>query len=752
MIVVNKKSKLSIAIILVIVSLIIVGGSYAFFEAIVDKDANNTAAVTTKKLSINFQDGPEIVLNDVLPGQKIIKTFTVTNTGNTTQTYHLDFKDVVNEFSRKSDIVYSLTSTNGGATLNDIIFPSGDETFAIDISINPNVTQEYTMVIEYKNLSENQSVDMGKTASAKIQVTQIIKVSTNGDSLADILNNHQNLATGYYDFEVEGDNETVTYPVHLIVLDGDQVITTDTRYGDLDDCASGTDASDMAKNMVIVMVKGDYTVNSGVTVGPIYNEQYGGPKGFMLYVTGTLTNNGTIENNHGAYAVGQNVYLWKNANGSYEYVPAAGGSGGAAKAENINNYQARVYGNDGSQSTLARGTGGGASGEIYINASSSTPSGGVSGAGTAGTSYSGGSGGGSAAGVWELNVTASAAATNGGAGGNAKSSYGNTYYTAGGVGNPGGADGRGTSNYADHFGANGTGGLLIIYASDIVNNGNITANGTDATYYENYGNKKAYGGPSGGGSVNIIYTDTYSNSGTIEASGGKTDAEGTTGGKGSYQIGKITNNTYQDILLNTQTSMELYRDDEVYFYTPTGYTYEISDPSVISLVDEKITALSDGTATITIKKGSTTIKTISILVHPYVITFYRESGDDFNTVSCYDDCSLTDLQTVMFDGIDSRQGTYGAMLLSHRNNKIHFTVDKDIYVSFSSAYYSDSGGASGKYAIFSKIENGVETEYYRLEQLNNTKNYGKYLFTAGTYSLTLSADYIVFDEWHLSNS
>ena len=79
-------------------------------------------------------------------------------------------------------------------------------------------------------------------------------------------------------------------------------------------------------------------------------------------------------------------------------------------------------------------------------------------------------------------------------------------------------------------------------------------------------------------------------------------------------------------------------------------------------------------------------------------------------------------------------------------------VDKDIYVSFSSSYYSDSGGASGKYAIFSKIENGVETEYYRLEQLNNTKNYGKYLFTAGTYSLTLSADYIVFDEWHLSNS
>ena len=69
----------------------------------------------------------------------------------------------------------------------------------------------------------------------------------------------------------------------------------------------------MAQNMVIVKVKGDYTVNSGVTVGPYYNETYGGPKGFLLYVEGKLTNNGTIDNSHGAYAVGQDVYLYKNS-------------------------------------------------------------------------------------------------------------------------------------------------------------------------------------------------------------------------------------------------------------------------------------------------------------------------------------------------------------------------------------------------------------------------------------------------------
>ena len=43
----------------------------------------------------------------------------------------------------------------------------------------------------------------------------------------------------------------------------------------------------------------------------------------MIYCTGTLTNNGTISMTaRGAKASGQNVYLWQNLNGEYEYIPA----------------------------------------------------------------------------------------------------------------------------------------------------------------------------------------------------------------------------------------------------------------------------------------------------------------------------------------------------------------------------------------------------------------------------------------------
>ena len=50
---------------------------------------------------------------------------------------------------------------------------------------------------------------------------------------------------------------------------------------------------------------------------------YGGPKGMIVYCTGTLENNGDISMTcRGAYAKGQNVYLYKNSNNTYEFVPA----------------------------------------------------------------------------------------------------------------------------------------------------------------------------------------------------------------------------------------------------------------------------------------------------------------------------------------------------------------------------------------------------------------------------------------------
>lgn len=161
--------------IIILLLVIIISGTYAFYTGRIDKTGESTASFKSKTLGVNFQDGPEIALSGILPGQKIIKKFSVTNTGDDVGIYHMEFINVLNELTRKSDLVYSLTATNSGAEFNEKEFASRDGTFAVNVEIAAGVTQEYTMVIEYKNLNENQSVDMNSHINATIQISDIIK-------------------------------------------------------------------------------------------------------------------------------------------------------------------------------------------------------------------------------------------------------------------------------------------------------------------------------------------------------------------------------------------------------------------------------------------------------------------------------------------------------------------------------------------------------------------------------------------------
>lgn len=140
------------------------------------------------------------------------------------------------------------------------------------------------------------------------------------DSIINALSNNK-LVDGYYTLKINGE----TYESHIYVFNGNQ--TWDSMvFGDNTDVANATAE---AKRMVIVKVIGDLTINSGATITSFASASgYGGPKGLFIYCTGNLTNNGTISMTaRGAKATGQNVYLWKNENSSYEFVPAVGGNG-----------------------------------------------------------------------------------------------------------------------------------------------------------------------------------------------------------------------------------------------------------------------------------------------------------------------------------------------------------------------------------------------------------------------------------------
>ncbi len=167
--------------------------------------------------------------------------------------------------------------------------------------------------------------------------------------------------------------------------------------------------------------------------------------------------------------------------------------------------------------------------------------------GVIGASYSGGTGGGSGLITQYLGLSSNTSVNygfnglnNGYRGGNSWSPEPNTFWVYGGVGNPGGT----SYGNANAKGNNGTGGLLMVFANSINNNGKITANGV--------GNGRTNaGGSSGGGSINIFYKNTFTNANenNITAAGGisvnnSKYGKAGNGGNGSVTIGSIETGSF----------------------------------------------------------------------------------------------------------------------------------------------------------------------------------------------------------------
>lgn len=392
-----------------------------------------------------------------------------------------------------------------------------------DLTTNKLINEDNTVTISAK--IENQTNKNTVTVSKKYDVnTNSTTNAYEAESILDALKNNE-INTGLYSLTVDDE----TYSLRVYSFDGDLNIKADTSLGTEADVAT---ESDYAKNMVVLKVNGNLTIDEGVTLTAYASKNgYGGPKGMMIYCTGTLTNNGTINMTaRGAKAVGQNVYLWKNTDGSYEYVPEDGSEGNGV---------------DRATGKGAKGSGGGGEGAI-------------------GTSYSGGAGGGGK----RLSGTAEKGSPNGGKGGDAVRDSGATYTGAGGgAGNPGGKySGRNASD-----GENGTGGLLIIASNNILNKGTIEANGASG------GSALEPGGNSGGGSINIFYNENHINDGEITANGKTKTSVGVTAYTGSISVGKIENNSYSSTYTNyTKTEIPSNTTGE-FDYTGSYSKYEIKE-------------------------------------------------------------------------------------------------------------------------------------------------------------------------------
>ena len=223
-------------------------------------------------------------------------------------------------------------------------------------------------------------------------LTEIEKIETKGEQTIELTGRNN-----------EGKIEKKTYSLDVILHKGTVILNGETeiegailnrenkeyKFGNESDVATGESEEKLAKNTVVLKIEGDLKIEEGVVVSSLESSQgFGGPKGMIIYCTGTLTNQGKINmSQRGAYAKGENVYLWNN-NGKkeFEYVPQYGAKGANSNATSTNTYQ-NVYPSITNAKGIGRQTAGGASGGAGKIGSGFAARGGIGGQGT---SYSGG--------------------------------------------------------------------------------------------------------------------------------------------------------------------------------------------------------------------------------------------------------------------------------------------------------------------------------------------------------------------------
>ena len=163
---------LSIVGFLLLVS-IVVATSYAYFVANIsgNKDTNNVV-VTNGVMALEYKDGDEINLGNAIPGSSVSKTFTVKNTGNVSTNYTIYFSELSNKFVDKTDLVYTLTSSDGGKNVAQTQVPSTNAAMVSNYAIDAGKTHTYTLTITFLNKDENQNDNMNVSFTTKVSINE----------------------------------------------------------------------------------------------------------------------------------------------------------------------------------------------------------------------------------------------------------------------------------------------------------------------------------------------------------------------------------------------------------------------------------------------------------------------------------------------------------------------------------------------------------------------------------------------------
>ena len=160
-----------------LIMLTLTGLTYGYFVTrIQGNTSNKSISISTENLELTYGDGNgSISATNFKPDTTISKTFTVSNTGTGTVVgYGIFLEDVVNTFERTTDLQLKVTCDsslygNGACNAYEGASPYQND-YLLQNTIEKGETHTYTLTLTYIEAGVDQSVDMGKEYSAKVQI------------------------------------------------------------------------------------------------------------------------------------------------------------------------------------------------------------------------------------------------------------------------------------------------------------------------------------------------------------------------------------------------------------------------------------------------------------------------------------------------------------------------------------------------------------------------------------------------------
>ena len=191
------------SIFLIVISLLtlffaVVGASFAYFTIVVqgNEEASSVLIKSVKLGQVVFEDGQEIRLLEIYPGDYAIKTFTIKNVGNETDTeihYNVYLVQSSNEFSSHNIVEFkheilesSKTSTSNKSVLGTLSLstvPSPMSTSPIfSGTLYGSDTHTYTYKIGLIESNSNQNTAQGLTflGILQVEVDESVKYTSGG--------------------------------------------------------------------------------------------------------------------------------------------------------------------------------------------------------------------------------------------------------------------------------------------------------------------------------------------------------------------------------------------------------------------------------------------------------------------------------------------------------------------------------------------------------------------------------------------